>query len=49
MTTIGDELFPDAAEAFAWLDQYDGRKAEIARDMLQVAYVTNAKIKEDDD
>lgn len=40
LATIGDALFANAAEAFVWLSQYQGRKAEIARDLVQVAYTT---------
>lgn len=38
--TYGDEIFPDPAEAFAWLDQFEGRKAELAAELLRIAYTT---------
>lgn len=41
--TLGDEMFDDPAEAFAWLSQYEGRKAEIAQHLLKVAYTIEYK------
>jgi hypothetical protein len=38
--SLGDAMFHDPADAFAWLDRHRRRKAEIALTLLQVAYST---------